>query len=101
MHEVFLQRLASHPTFKHDHGFRVFLEFEEELNVRNKTRKEKVFSFFTTYLSNIIHITMDLKYICYLRMFNVGDIVRSLSLGGLIVKFLLSYRTTSLACTSN
>ncbi|CAH8430570.1 unnamed protein product [Heterobilharzia americana] len=46
MHEVFLQRLASHPTFKHDHGFRVFLEFEEELNVRNKTRKEKAADFF-------------------------------------------------------
>ncbi|RTG87850.1 sorting nexin-5/6/32, partial [Schistosoma bovis] len=45
MHEVFLQRLASHPTFKHDHGFRVFLEFEEELNVRNKTRKEKAVDF--------------------------------------------------------
>lgn len=46
MHELFLQRLASHPTFRHDHGFRVFLEYEEELSVRNKTRKEKAADFF-------------------------------------------------------
>ncbi|CAH8470176.1 unnamed protein product [Dicrocoelium dendriticum] len=42
MHEVFLQRLASHPKFRLDHNFRVFLEYDEELSVRTKTRKEKV-----------------------------------------------------------
>ncbi|CAL8071755.1 unnamed protein product [Calicophoron daubneyi] len=46
MHEVFLQRLAAHPTFRRDHNFRVFLEYDQELSVRNKTRKEKAAEFF-------------------------------------------------------
>ncbi|KAF8570285.1 hypothetical protein P879_04479 [Paragonimus westermani] len=46
MHEVFLQRLAAHPALRHDHNFRVFLEYEDELSVRTKTRKEKAADFF-------------------------------------------------------
>ncbi|TGZ61365.1 hypothetical protein CRM22_008014 [Opisthorchis felineus] len=46
MHEVFLQRLATHPTFRLDHNFRVFLEYDQELSVRTKTKKEKAADFF-------------------------------------------------------
>lgn len=41
MHEVFLQRLAAHSTLRNEHAFHVFLEYEDELMVRTKTRKEK------------------------------------------------------------
>ncbi|XP_038075697.1 sorting nexin-6-like [Patiria miniata] len=41
MHEVFLQRLAAHPTLRNDHNFKVFLEYKGELNVRGKNKKEK------------------------------------------------------------
>lgn len=41
MHEVFLSRLASHPGFRHDSNFRVFLEYNQDLSVRSKNTKEK------------------------------------------------------------
>ncbi|XP_055210501.1 sorting nexin-32 isoform X4 [Gorilla gorilla gorilla] len=40
MHEVFLQRLAAHPTLRRDHNFFVFLEYGQDLSVRGKNRKE-------------------------------------------------------------
>ncbi|KAF4527696.1 hypothetical protein B566_EDAN017587 [Ephemera danica] len=40
MHEVFLCRLASHPIFRNDHFFRVFLEYDQDLCVRSKNKKE-------------------------------------------------------------
>ncbi|XP_034356738.1 sorting nexin-32 isoform X2 [Arvicanthis niloticus] len=40
MHEVFLQRLAAHPTLRRDHNFSVFLEYSQDLSVREKNRKE-------------------------------------------------------------
>ncbi|XP_004713744.2 sorting nexin-32 isoform X1 [Echinops telfairi] len=40
MHEVFLQRLAAHPTLCQDHNFFVFLEYGQDLSVRGKNRKE-------------------------------------------------------------
>ncbi len=42
MHETFLCRLATHPIFKFDENLRIFLEYEQDLNVRNKNTKEKV-----------------------------------------------------------
>jgi sorting nexin-5/6/32 len=33
MHEVFLQRLAIHPKFKNDQNFRIFLEYENDVNI--------------------------------------------------------------------
>lgn len=41
MHEVFLGRLADHPAFKYDSNFRVFLEYNQDLNVRTKNTKER------------------------------------------------------------
>ncbi|CAB3360193.1 sorting nexin-6 isoform X2 [Cloeon dipterum] len=40
MHEVFLIRLANHPIFRNDHFFRVFLEYDQDLCVRSKNKKE-------------------------------------------------------------
>ncbi len=45
MHEVFVQRIASHPILRNDYGFRVFLEYEENLSVRTKNTKEKAAGF--------------------------------------------------------
>jgi len=42
MHEVFLTRLAHHPIFRKDHNFKVFLEYDQDLSVRSKNKKEKV-----------------------------------------------------------
>lgn len=46
MHEVFLQRLASHPKLRGDLNFRVFLEYDQDLSVRGKNKKEKLSGFF-------------------------------------------------------
>lgn len=40
MHEVFLCRLAAHRVFRADPNFRVFLEYEGELSVRGRNKKE-------------------------------------------------------------
>ncbi|KAH7730703.1 Protein SNX-6 a [Aphelenchoides avenae] len=40
MHEVFLCRLAAHRIFRADPNFRVFLEYEGELSVRGRNKKE-------------------------------------------------------------
>ncbi|CDS36664.1 sorting nexin 6 [Echinococcus multilocularis] len=45
MHQVFLQRIANHPVLRNDYGFRVFLEYEQELSVRTKNAKEKAVGF--------------------------------------------------------
>ncbi|VDO87639.1 unnamed protein product [Haemonchus placei] len=42
MHEVFLQRIAAHPVFRQDSNFRIFLQYEDELSVRGKNKKEVV-----------------------------------------------------------
>jgi len=48
-HEVFLQRIAGHPTLKTDRNFHVFLEYESDLNVRGKNKKEKFAGFLSTF----------------------------------------------------
>lgn len=42
MHEIFLQRLASHEKFRNDNNFKIFLEYENELAVRGKSKREKI-----------------------------------------------------------
>lgn len=42
MHEVFLQRLASHPQLRSDHNYQTFLEFDGDLSVRRKNTKERM-----------------------------------------------------------
>nr|CDP98242.1 BMA-SNX-6 [Brugia malayi] len=45
MHEVFLCRLAAHPVLRNDPNFRIFLEYEQDLSVRSRNKKELVGSF--------------------------------------------------------
>ncbi|GAU98532.1 hypothetical protein RvY_09665 [Ramazzottius varieornatus] len=40
MHEAFLIRLASHAELRNDMNFRVFLEYEQEIGIRGKNKKE-------------------------------------------------------------
>jgi len=49
MHEVFLQRLAAHPLLRCDINFKVFLEYNQELNVRTKNNKER----FSVFLKSV------------------------------------------------
>ncbi|XP_051773492.1 sorting nexin-5 [Ctenopharyngodon idella] len=46
VHEVFLQRLSSHPVFSKDRNFQIFLEYDQELTVRRKNAKEMFGGFF-------------------------------------------------------
>lgn len=46
VHEVFLQRLSSHPSFSKDRNFQIFLEYEQDLSVRRKNAKEMFGGFF-------------------------------------------------------
>jgi len=48
MHEIFLCRLAQHPQLRTNQNFRVFLEYEKELNVRGKNKKERLSGLFRT-----------------------------------------------------
>ena len=48
MHETFLCRLASHPVFRNDLNLAIFLEYDKELNVRGKNKKERLFDVFSS-----------------------------------------------------
>ena len=48
MHETFLCRLVSHPVFRNDMNLAIFLEYDKELNVRGKNKKEKLFDVLTS-----------------------------------------------------
>lgn len=49
MHEIFLQRLATHPKFRLDSNFRIFLEFEGDLSVRGKNNRERLANLIGTF----------------------------------------------------
>uniref|UniRef100_A0A3B3QD84 Sorting nexin 5 n=1 Tax=Paramormyrops kingsleyae TaxID=1676925 RepID=A0A3B3QD84_9TELE len=46
VHEVFLQRLSSHPVLSRDRNFQIFLEYDQDLSVRRKNAKEVFGGFF-------------------------------------------------------
>uniref|UniRef100_A0A8C7TWF1 Sorting nexin n=1 Tax=Oncorhynchus mykiss TaxID=8022 RepID=A0A8C7TWF1_ONCMY len=46
MHEVFLCRVAAHPVLRKDMNFHVFLEYNQDLSVRGKNKREKMEDFF-------------------------------------------------------
>jgi len=48
MHETFLCRLVSHPIFRSDMNLAIFLEYDKELNVRGKNKKEKLLEVLTS-----------------------------------------------------
>ncbi|XP_018018067.1 sorting nexin-6, partial [Hyalella azteca] len=49
MHEVFLTRLAQHPVFRRDNNLKVFLEYDSDLSVRSKNKKERMEGLFKTF----------------------------------------------------
>lgn len=59
MHEVFLARLASHPAFRLDHNFRVFLEYSQDLSVRSKNTKERFGGFVKSLSKNADEIRLS------------------------------------------
>lgn len=59
MHEVFLCRLAAHPTFRKDQNFRIFLEYEQELSVRGRNKKELVGSFFKRFTQSADEVLLS------------------------------------------
>lgn len=48
-HEVFLTRIANHPVMKFDRNLKVFLEYEKDLNVRGKNKKERLVDIFSSF----------------------------------------------------
>lgn len=48
-HEVFLSQLVTHPVFRLDRNLHVFLEYEQELNVRGKNKKERLVDIFSSF----------------------------------------------------
>ncbi|XP_043553810.1 sorting nexin-6 isoform X3 [Chiloscyllium plagiosum] len=46
MHEVFLCRVAAHPVLRNDLNFHIFLEYNQDLSIRGKNKKEKLEDFF-------------------------------------------------------
>ncbi|KAG9334892.1 hypothetical protein JZ751_006372 [Albula glossodonta] len=46
VHEIFLQRLSSHPVLSTDRNFQIFLEYDQDLSVRRKNAKEMFGGFF-------------------------------------------------------
>ncbi|CAD5119720.1 DgyrCDS8315 [Dimorphilus gyrociliatus] len=59
MHEVFLQRIAAHPFLRKDVKFRVFLEYESDLNVRGKNKKEKLGGYFKTAVQSVDEVLLS------------------------------------------
>ncbi|CBW44402.1 PX domain-containing protein [Caenorhabditis elegans] len=59
MHEVFLQRIAAHPVFKNDQNFRIFLQYENELSVRGKNKKEQVESFWKRFTQSADEVLLS------------------------------------------
>ncbi|CAB3397858.1 unnamed protein product [Caenorhabditis bovis] len=59
MHEVFLQRLAAHNVFKQDNNFRVFLQYDGDLSVRGKNKKEVVESFWKRFTQSADEVLLS------------------------------------------
>ncbi|CAD5225510.1 unnamed protein product [Bursaphelenchus okinawaensis] len=59
MHEVFLCRLAAHPIFSRDPNFRVFLEYENELSVRGRNKKETVTNLFKKFTQSADEVLLS------------------------------------------
>uniref|UniRef100_A0A1I7V310 Sorting nexin n=1 Tax=Caenorhabditis tropicalis TaxID=1561998 RepID=A0A1I7V310_9PELO len=59
MHEVFLQRVAAHQVFKNDQNFRIFLQYEQELSVRGKNKKEQVESFWKRFTQSADEVLLS------------------------------------------
>ncbi|KAI6236675.1 PX domain-containing protein [Aphelenchoides besseyi] len=59
MHETFLCRLAAHPVFRIDTNFRIFLEYESELSVRGRNKKEFVGNLFKRFTQSADEVLLS------------------------------------------
>ncbi|XP_033110859.1 sorting nexin-6-like isoform X2 [Anneissia japonica] len=59
MHEVFLQRLAAHPTLRSDQNFKVFLEYDQDLNVRGRNKKERFDSLYKSLTKSVSEVFLS------------------------------------------
>nr|XP_040131294.1 sorting nexin-6 [Ictidomys tridecemlineatus] len=70
MHEVFLCRVAAHPILRKDLNFHVFLEYNQDLSVRGKNKKEKLEDFFKNMVKSadgvIVSGVKSYGCLCYL-----------------------------------
>ncbi|KAG8543331.1 hypothetical protein GDO81_024906 [Engystomops pustulosus] len=59
VHEVFLQRIASHPILSKDHNFHIFLEYDQDLSVRRKNTKEMFGGFFRSMVKSADEVLLS------------------------------------------
>ena len=60
MHEIFLQRLAAHPTLRDEYHLQTFLEFDGDLRVRSMNAKEALGNLFKS-MSKSVDVNILLK----------------------------------------
>lgn len=59
VHEVFLQRLSSHPVLSKDLNFQIFLEYDQDLTVRRKNTKELFGGFFKSVVKSADEVLLS------------------------------------------
>ncbi|XP_068135673.1 sorting nexin-5 [Hyperolius riggenbachi] len=59
VHEVFLQRLSSHPALSKDRNFHIFLEYDQDLTVRRKNTKEMFGGFFRSMVKSADEVLLS------------------------------------------
>ncbi|XP_040207128.1 sorting nexin-5 [Rana temporaria] len=59
VHEVFLQRIASHPILSKDRNFHIFLEYDQDLSVRRKNTKEMFGGFFRSMVKSADEVLLS------------------------------------------
>ncbi|XP_072265589.1 sorting nexin-5 isoform X2 [Pyxicephalus adspersus] len=59
VHEVFLQRLSSHPILSKDRNFHIFLEYDQDLSVRRKNTKEMFGGFFRSVVKSADEVLLS------------------------------------------
>ncbi|XP_019371692.1 PREDICTED: sorting nexin-5 [Gavialis gangeticus] len=60
-HEIFLQRISSHPVISRDHNFHVFLEYDQDLSVRRKNTKEMFGGFLKSMVKSADEVFSSVK----------------------------------------
>uniref|UniRef100_A0A3P8VQR3 Sorting nexin n=1 Tax=Cynoglossus semilaevis TaxID=244447 RepID=A0A3P8VQR3_CYNSE len=72
VHEIFLQRLSSHPILSKDRNFQIFLEYDQDLSVRRKNAKEMFGGFFKNMVKSADEVAA--LWPCYLsHCFKIKD----------------------------
>ncbi|KAM5163801.1 sorting nexin-5 [Mantella aurantiaca] len=59
VHEVFLQRISSHPILSKDRNFHIFLEYDQDLSVRRKNTKEMFGGFFRSVVKSADEVLLS------------------------------------------